>query len=75
MFLISGNTALIVRAARMVLTCRPCSGATSAISTCGAFLEATCHRDARDAERRLAGERHWPVQRMQPTTPWSVRRP
>src|ERR1700735_2098925 len=49
MFLISGNTALMVRAARMVLTWRPCSGATSEIRTCGTFFEATCHRDARDA--------------------------
>src|SRR5882757_7648442 len=55
MLLISGNTALMVRAARMVLTCRPCSGAISAIRTCGAFLEATCHRDARDAGAVSAG--------------------
>src|ERR1700722_6752406 len=55
MFLISGNTALMVRAARMVLTCRPCSGTISAIRTCGAFLEATCHRDARDAGAVSAG--------------------
>src|SRR3984957_17457929 len=55
MLWISGNTALMVRAARIVLTCRPRSGATSAIRTCGAFLEATCHRDARDAGAVSAG--------------------
>src|ERR1700679_452746 len=55
MLWISGNTALMVRAARIVLTCSPRSGATSAIRTCGAFLEATCHRDARDAGAVSAG--------------------
>src|ERR1700733_4774939 len=49
MFLISGNTALIVRAARIVLTWRPRSGAIPTGNSCGTFLATTRHRDALDA--------------------------
>jgi hypothetical protein len=50
MLLISGNAALILRAARIVLTCRPRSGATPTDSSCGASRLTTRHRDALDAD-------------------------
>src|ERR1700751_5261646 len=49
MFLISGKTALIVRAAKIVLTCRPCSGARPTGSSCGTYFGTTRHREALDA--------------------------
>src|SRR5271163_2198820 len=49
MLLISGNAALMLRAARIVLTCRPRSAATSATRSRAASLATTRHLDARDA--------------------------
>ncbi len=49
MLLISGNAAVMLRAARIVLTCRPRSGAISATSSRGASLATTRHLDPRDA--------------------------
>src|ERR1700722_12028269 len=55
MLLISGNAALMLRAAKIVLTCRPCSGAISATSSRGASLVTTRHLDPRDAGADSAG--------------------
>src|ERR1700752_3251658 len=49
MFLISGNAALMLRAAKIVLTCRPRSSATPTGSSFGALRLTTRHRDALDA--------------------------
>src|ERR1700684_972133 len=49
MLLISGNAAVMLRAARIVLTCRPRSGAISATRRRGASVVATRHLAARDA--------------------------
>jgi len=55
MLLISGNAALMLRAAKIVLTCRPRSGAIPTGSTRGASLATTRHLDARDAGAVSAG--------------------
>src|ERR1700755_2234897 len=49
MFLISGNAALMLRAAKIVLTCRPRSSATPTGSSFGGLRLPTRHRDALDA--------------------------
>ena len=49
MLLISGNAALILRAANIVLTCRPRSGATPTGNVRGASRSTTRHLDALDA--------------------------
>src|ERR1700736_4350015 len=50
MLLISGNAALILRAAKIVLTWRPRSGATPTASRRGTSRLTTRHRDALDAD-------------------------
>ena len=49
MLWISGNAALTLRAARIVLTCSPRSGAISATRSRGASFATTRHLDPRDA--------------------------
>jgi hypothetical protein len=49
MFVISGNTALITRDAKIVLTCRPRSEARPTGSICGTYFGTARQRDALDA--------------------------